>query len=241
MRSWLTAVAAGTAGLGLVLAPVETWALDQKKAAPANPVGATNPSWTGTVLPQQAVNGQIFDEKQVAVINRVSLYFNELNDLKGLFVQTDSDKRQFKGRFYVKRPGRFRFDYSAPNRKVVVSDGEYLAIQEFDLNHEDIVELDKTPFRLLLGKDVDLLRDARIVDVQETQDLLILALQDKNPDAPGRLTLSLTKKPTLDLKEWVTTDAQGLSTRVEVSDLVKTDNLDANLFRRKSPALREFR
>jgi outer membrane lipoprotein-sorting protein len=241
MRRLLTAVVAGTAALGLVLAPAVARAQDQKRAAPANPVGAANPSWTGIVLPQQAGNGQMLDEKQVAIINRVSLYFNELNDLKGLFVQTDSDKRQFKGRFYVKRPGRFRFDYSAPNRKVVISDGEYLAIQEFDLNHEDIVELDQTPFRLLLGKDVDLMRDARIVDVQESQDLLVLALQDKTPDALGRLTLYLTKKPTLDLKEWVTTDAQGLNTRVEVSDLVKSDNLDANLFRRKSPTLRDVR
>jgi outer membrane lipoprotein-sorting protein len=241
MRRLLAAVVAGAAGLGLVLAAADTRAQDQKKPAPAIPVGATQPGWTGTVLPPQAVNGQMFDEKQLAIINRVSLYFNELNDLKGLFVQTDADKRQFKGRFYVKRPGRFRFDYSAPHRKVVVSDGEYLAIQEFDLNHEDIVELDQTPFRLLLGKDVDLMRDARIVDVQESEDLLMLALQDKSPDAPGRLTLYLTKKPTLDLKEWVTTDAQGLNTRVEVSELVKTDSLDAKLFRRKSPTLRDFR
>jgi outer membrane lipoprotein-sorting protein len=241
MRRLLAAVVAGTAGLGLVLAAAETRAQDQKRPAPAIPVGAIQPGWTGTVSPHQAVNGQMFDEKQLAIINRVSLYFNELNDLKGLFVQTDADKRQFKGRFYVKRPGRFRFDYSAPHRKVVVSDGEYLAIQEFDLNHEDIVELDQTPFRLLLGKDVDLMRDARIVDVQESQDLLVLALQDKNTEAPGRLTLYLSKKPTLDLKEWVTTDAQGLNTRVEVSDLVKTDSLDAKLFRRKSPALRDFR
>jgi outer membrane lipoprotein-sorting protein len=240
MRKLLKAVVAGTAGLGVALAPAEMRAQDQKKAAPPNPVSAMNPSWAGTVLPQQAANGQ-FDAKQVAVIDRVNLYFNGLNDLKGLFVQTDADKRQFKGRFYVKRPGCFRFDYSAPNRKVVVSDGEYLAIQEPDLNHEDIVELDKTPFRLLLGRDVDLMRDARIVEVQESQDLLVLALQDKDPDAPGRLTLYLTKKPTLDLKEWVTTDAQGLNTRVEVSDLVKTDALDANLFKRKSPALKEFR
>ncbi|HZA00673.1 MAG TPA: outer-membrane lipoprotein carrier protein LolA, partial [Hyphomicrobiaceae bacterium] len=67
------------------------------------------------------------------------------------------------------------------------------------------------------------------------------AVQDKDPDAPGRLTLYLTKKPALDLKEWVTTDAQGLNTRVEVSDLVKTETLDASLFKRKSPALKEFR
>jgi outer membrane lipoprotein-sorting protein len=232
------AVVSGAAGLAL--AATATRAQDHKKAAPADPVGAIAQSWAGTVSPQRTVNGQTLDEKQVAIIERVSAYFNELKDLKGLFVQTDSDKKQFRGRFYVKRPGCFRFDYSAPHKKVVVSDGTYLAIQELDLNNEDIVELDKTPFRLLLGKDVDLMRDARIVDVQEGQDLIILALQDKNPNALGRITLYLTKKPALDLKEWITRDAQGLDTRVEVSDLVKSDNLDASLFKRKTLTLREL-
>lgn len=244
MRRLLIAGLAGAMGLGLVLAPVETRAQTQqiqKKAAPANPAGTPSQSWSGTVSSQLVANGQTFDEKQVAVIKKVSLYFNDLNDLKGLFAQTDSDKRQFKGRFYVKRPGRFRFDYSAPNKKVVVSDGTYLAIQEFDLNNEDIIELDNTPFRLLLGKDVDLMRDARIIDVQESQDRIMLALQDKSSEAPGRLTLYLTKAPTLDLKEWVTTDAQGLDTRVEVSDLVKSNDIDANLFKRKNLTLRDFR
>jgi outer membrane lipoprotein-sorting protein len=238
----LTAVVAGAAGFGLVLAAAETLAQHQKEPVAAIPVaGAANQGWAGTISTQRAVNGHPFDESQLAVIKIVSDYFNELNNLKGLFVQTDPDKKHFRGRFYVKRPGRFRFDYGMPNRKVVVSDGTYLAIQDLDLNNEDVLELDKTPFRLLLGKDVDLMRDARIVDVQESQDLITLALQDKSPDALGRITLYLTKRPTLDLKEWVTTDAQGLETRVEVSDLVKTEDLDANLFKRTNTMLRQVR
>jgi outer membrane lipoprotein-sorting protein len=240
MRRLTMAVAAGAAGFGVVLAAGETQAQDPRKAVRSNPVGAKNQSWAGTVAPQAPVNGQTLDDTQVAIVKRVSAYFNDLSDLKGLFVQTNSDKRQFRGRFYVKRPGRFRFDYSAPNKKVVVSDGTYLAIQELDLNNEDIVELDKTPFRLLLGKDVDLMRDARIVDVKESQDLIMLALQDKSPHALGRITLFLTTKPALDLKEWITTDAQGLDTRVALFDLVKSDNLDPDLFTRKTMTLREL-
>ena len=119
-------------------------------------------------------------------------------------------------------------------QQVIISDGKYLAIQDHDLKNEDVVELDNTPFRLLLRKDVDLMRDARILDVQEADDLIIVSLQDKSPDAPGRITLYMVKKPVLDLKEWVTTDAQGLDTRVEVSDLNKTEDLDGKLFERKS-------
>ncbi|MEI9898785.1 MAG: outer-membrane lipoprotein carrier protein LolA [Hyphomicrobium sp.] len=128
------------------------------------------------------------------------------------------------------RPGRFRFDYARPSRQIVVSDGHYLAIQDLDLNNEDRVSLDDTPFRLLLRKDVDLVRDARIMEVQESDDLLVVGLVDKNPDTPGQIKLLLSTKPALELKEWVTKDAQGLDTRVQVSDLVKTGELDASLF-----------
>ena len=137
-----------------------------------------------------------------------------------------------RGKFYVKKPGRFRFDYALPSKQVILSDGNLLAIQDYDLGNEDVVELENTPFRILVKKDVDLLRDAKIIEVQEADDLVMVSLQDKNPDAPGRIKLILVKKPVLELKEWVTTDAQGIDTRVELSDINKTEEIDANMFKR---------
>ena len=136
-----------------------------------------------------------------------------------------------KGKFFVNRPGRFRFDYSLPSKQIIISDGENLAIQDLDLNNEDRVALDQTPFRLLLRKDVDLLKDAKIIEVQQAEDLIVVAIQDKSPDTPGRIKLFLSTKPSVELKEWVTTDPQGLDTRIEVSELIKSDDLDANLFK----------
>ena len=112
-----------------------------------------------------------------------------------------------------------------------MSDGHYLSIQDLDLNNEDRVALDDTPFRLLLRSDVDLVRDAKIMEVQESEDLLVVGLVDKNPDTPGQIKLFLSTKPNLELKEWVTKDAQGLDTRVQVSDLTKSGELDAALFK----------
>ena len=102
------------------------------------------------------------------------------------------------------------------------------------MNTDDRVELDRTPFRLLLRKDVDLLRDAHITEVKEVDDVIVLALRDRNPDNPGRIKLFLAKKPNLELKEWITTDSQGLDTRVELTEVNKTDQLDPGLFKAKS-------
>ncbi len=202
--------------------------------APANaPTTNAGSSWNAEVAPANSDAGLILDARQTDLVNKVSNYFSNLSTLKGRFVQIGADNKRMRGEFYVKRPGRFRFDYARPSRQIVVSDGRYLAIQDLDLNNEDRVALDETPFRLLLRSDVNLIRDARIMEVQESDDLIVVGLEDKDPNSPGQIRVFLATKPNLELKEWVTRDAQGLKTRVEVSDLEKSVDLDGDLFKIK--------
>lgn len=229
MNAILKTLAGVAAATVLVATPV--LAQDAKKGPGPNPVGAGDWGKGTKVEPNAAA--VTLDPKQVEAVQKVSAYFAELKNLKGSFVQTGADNKRMRGKFFVKPPGRFRFDYASPSKQVIISDGNLLAIQDHDLKNEDVIQLDQTPFRILLRKDVDLLRDARIGEVQEAEDVIILTLQDKSPDAPGKIKLFLVKKPQLELKEWVTTDAQGLDTRVEVSDLNRTDEIDAGLFKRE--------
>ena len=214
----------------VALAPAWALAQDAKKPVPPNPVGAGG-TWTQSVNKDAAIKGEEFDKKQIELIQKVTGYFNQMTEIKGGFVQTSADNKRLRGKFYVKQPGRFRFDYSPPSRVVILSDGQYMAIQDFDMKTDDRVELSQTPFRLLLRKDVDLLRDAQILEVKEVDDIIVLALQDRNPDNPGRIKLFLAKKPNLELKEWITTDSQGLDTRVELTEVSKADSLDPALFK----------
>jgi outer membrane lipoprotein-sorting protein len=213
-------------------APPTTAATPPSAATPAaKPAAPADGGWVQEVAPANGTSGIALDDKQTELVKIVSGYFADLKGLKGNFLQTGADKKKLKGKFFVKRPGKFRFDYALPSKQIIVSDGEYLAIQDLDLNNEDRVALDQTPFRLLLRKDVDLIRDAKIIEVQQADDLIVLGLQDKSPDTPGKIKLFMATKPALELKEWVTTDAQGLDTHVEVSETAKTDEIDANLFK----------
>lgn len=208
-----------------------------QQAAPAAEA-TTDSGWNAEVAaPKDAVT---LSDAETAVVKLVDAYFNGLDDLKGRFIQTTADNKAMRGKFMVKRPGRFRFDYNRPSRQIIISDGKYLAIQDLDLNNEDRVSLDQTPFRLLLRKDVNLIRDAKIVEVQESADTIVLALRDKSPDAPGQIRLFLSREPELEIKEWITTDAQGLDTRVEVSQLTKDEELDAKLFKIENVSFSNF-
>jgi len=214
------------------------WAQDGKKA-PNSPVGiGTN--WSNTVTKEGPGGGLELDKKQMELVQKVTVYFRDLPDIKGNFVQTNADGKTQRGKIYFKRPGRFRFDYARPSRQVIVSDGTQMAIQDPDVNSDDRVELDQTPFRVLLRQDVDLVRDARILEVQEVDGMIVLALQDKSPDTVGRIKLYLSQKPTLELKQWITTDAQGLDTRLDLSDITKGEELDAALFKPQSIGLKRL-
>ena len=222
----MVALAAGRAGA-------------EERPVPPNPMGAHG-TWTQSVSKEASVGAEELDKHQLALIAKVSVYFNQMSDLQGVFVQTSADNKRARGKFYVKRPGKFRFDYGPPSKLVVLSDGDYLAVQDHDLKTDDRVALDQTPFRVLMRKDVDLLRDAHILEVADVNDVIVLSLEDKNPDNPGRIKLYLGKKPNLELKEWVTTDTQGLETRVELTEITRVDNLDPDMFKPPPIALEKI-
>jgi outer membrane lipoprotein-sorting protein len=234
----------GIAGSLLLAATAGAIAQDGKAAQPAaNPVTGSTP-WTGTVTKDAAASAaageQKLDAKQAAAVAKVNAYFNALNNMQGSFNQTDPDLKKSRGKFYMKRPGKFRFDYGAAAKKTIVSDGVYLAIQDPDVPTPETYELDNTPFRLLLKSDVDRAREARILDAQETDDVVSVTLQDRSPDVPGKIQLMMTKKSGVELKEWLITDMQGLETRVELSDINRSDEINATLFQRENAAAKKL-
>lgn len=195
---------------------------------------------TTAMAPAPGTGAGTLDEKQSAALKDVSRYFNDLKQLKGSFNQTNADGKKLRGKFFIKQPGRFRFDYGSGSKMIIVSDGKNLSVQDLDLKTDSSWELDRTPFRMLLRKDVDLGRDAAVLEVQDVDDLIIVSVQDKSPETPGRIKLFLGKKPALELKEWVTTDAQGIDTRIEITDLNRTEEIASDLFTPQSPTMQKI-
>ncbi len=171
----------------------------------------------------------VLSSEQISLIGSINGYLNALNSLEGRFVQTDHRNERLKGRFYVQRPGRLRFDYASPSKLRIVSDGEYLAIEDHDLKTVDKFPLDATPILLFLGEDVDLLRDSVIVEMRQDESGVAVTLVDKSGNSGGQVQLFF-KRPNLELYEWVITDAQGLDTRIQLADLARGDKKSADFF-----------
>ncbi len=171
------------------------------------------------------------DQVRQQIIASVNDYFQSLDSLKGTFLQTNPNNKQIGGKFYVQRPGRMRFDYSRPSRLRIVADGKWLSIEDPDTNTFDRYQLKSTPFRMLLRKDVNLLRDAVVIDHAVGEDVVILTLADRARTSGGQIKLFFNKGPDFQLREWIITDAQGLDTRIQVADLVTGEKINPKLFK----------
>lgn len=188
--------------------------------------------WEAAVEAAQAAM-PLIGEAQTKAVERINAYFNNITNLQGSFEQVDATNKRTTGRFYVQRPGKIRFDYAPPSGLRIVADGSSLAIEDADLRTVEKYPIQSTPFRLLLSDSVDLGRDARIVGVESQEGTLSISLEDKSGDAAGSIRLVFDSGSELQLKQWLITDAQGLTTQVNVTDIVSGRKVATDFFTSK--------
>lgn len=178
----------------------------------------------------------LIGKAQSDAVTKINGYFNGITTLEGHFEQIDASNKRSNGRFYVKRPGNIRFDYAPPSPLRIVADGHSLAIEDKSLKTIEKYPIKSTPFRLLLAKHVNLGRDAKIIGVERDNNVLAITLEDRKGTA-GHIKLSFNAGSKLELRAWTITDAQGLTTRVTVKNLVEGRRKSPHFFKsREAPA-----
>ena len=63
----------------------------------------------------------------------------EIRTLAADFIQIAPDGAISRGRFYLKRPGRFRFEYEPPAPVLIVADGTY--VNYFDIEQGQLSQI----------------------------------------------------------------------------------------------------
>lgn len=179
------------------------------------------------------------DPAQEDTVDIVNNYLNSFVHLEGAFTQIAPDGKVSEGKFFIRRPGRARFDYAEPDRLLVIADGFWIGIVDRKLNTTDRYPIGSTPYWALLKDEVDLRTDSRILAVERESGLILISIDDPTGQAAGNLTLIFeeTGTPTghlgdnpLRLSQWLVTDAQGLTTSVVISNLVEGRAARNNLF-----------
>jgi len=192
--------------------------------------GSSFAASVATAVPPTAPAPRHFSPSDSSDLDRASAYLNSLQSLQGNFVQLAADGRSARGTFYLKKPGRIRFEYDKPNPTLIVADGTTVAVENSNLHTTNRYPIGNTPLRLLLT-NVDLVNDPHVVAVQHQPGVLSVTAEEKDGPASGRVTMNFADTGnTLELNYWDVVDAKGQHTTVSVSGLHSVGDLAPQLF-----------
>ncbi len=170
-----------------------------------------------------------------AELGRIEAYLNSIATLRARFDQVAPDGALAEGHFYLRRPGRLRFEYAPPTPILVVADRVWLIFHDTELGQVDRLPLYSTPLGFLVKEEIAFTGQIVVEALERLPGELRLRLRDDENAGEGTLTLVFTEAP-LRLWQWRVTDAQGLTTRITLSDVEVNVPLEPTLFVFDDPA-----
>jgi outer membrane lipoprotein-sorting protein len=168
-------------------------------------------------------------EEEQGVLRELAAKLSGIETMSGEFIQFNPDGEQQQGRFFIKRPGRVRFQYDPPATVSVIADGKSVLVFDKKLQTYDIWPLSQTPLRLLLDSELDLSTTDKVTRVGVAPDLIEVELQDETRFSAGTLNLIFDAE-SHELRQWTVTDQQGLQTMVALYNVEIGGDLDSDLF-----------
>lgn len=168
------------------------------------------------------------------LVDQATSYLQNLGEVKGRFVQTDSRGAISRGELYLKRPGRARFAYDPPSGLLVVSDGAQVSVFDPRLRTFNHYPLKYTPLSLFLARQIRLDRGVAVSHVTHFSNGFGLTAHDARHEAQGQITLTFATDP-MRLSDWTMTDARGQTTRVQITSLQPAADSDPALFVLRDP------
>lgn len=160
---------------------------------------------------------------------QIDASFNNTLSLTGRFTQYSSSQALAKGKLYLRRPGRIRFEYDHPTSLLIVSDGVTIVTHDSELEKTDRVPLSSVPLAFFLTEKVNLENDVEVVSLQKTPKFVALTAKDGSGNMSDLITF-VFDPDTLNLREWIIFDGFNQSTRTVLSDQSYNLRLSSRLF-----------
>lgn len=181
-------------------------------------------------MPVFAAKSIDMNDDQSAAVQEIAEFINGYKNLQGEFTQVGPTGRVSKGVFYLSKPGKMRFEYAAPNPFVIVSDGDWVVVKNRSKDKSDEYPLSQTPLRLVLSDKINLFKETNILNVEQSEGLATVTLEDRKKLMPGQLVLVFDQKNKA-LQQWVVIDGKGRRTTVRLEKLEAGIAPDPKLFK----------
>lgn len=177
-----------------------------------------------------AVIAPISAMAQQLSLGEISGYLNKLQTAKGEFTQINDDGSISTGTILIKRPGKVRFEYNAPESALVVAGSNTVVIYDKKSNQPpETYPLARTPLSIILAKRVDLGQAKMVTGHKYDGTATTVTAQDPEHPEYGNIQLKFTANP-VELRQWIINDGNGSQTTVILGNLEKGGNIPNNKF-----------
>jgi outer membrane lipoprotein-sorting protein len=164
-----------------------------------------------------------------ALVEKARDYLRGLASAMGRFTQTDARGRVTTGTFYLRRPGRARFEYDPPSGLVVAANGFRVAVLDKRLGTLEAYPLGATPLGILLSRDIRIDKSVAIGGVTRHAGGFSILAYDAAKRGQGQISLEFSDDPTR-LAGWTITDAQGGTTKVRLAEFASGKSMPNAFF-----------
>ncbi|MEO1292164.1 MAG: outer membrane lipoprotein carrier protein LolA [Pseudomonadota bacterium] len=172
--------------------------------------------------------GPAFGQDQ-RTLTEVSKYLNQLTSVQGRFLQIAGSGNRSGGRYFLRRPGRLRFEYDG-GQSLVVADGFNIGVFDKKSNPEvQKYPISQTPLRFLLREQIDLTRENVAQDTGSSGGFTTVTLRDPRKPNDGSMQLRLQNSPPT-LTQWTVRERNGRSTTVVLQSIERVSGLNERLF-----------
>tara|TARA_R110002074_G_scaffold127995_3_gene268102 strand:- start:925 stop:1524 length:600 start_codon:yes stop_codon:yes gene_type:complete len=163
-------------------------------------------------------------------LSDISGYLNKLQTAKGEFTQINDDGSISTGTILIKRPGKVRFEYNAPDSALVVAGSGTVVIYDRKSNQPpETYPLARTPLSIILAKNVDLGRAKMVTGQKYDGTATTVTAQDPEHPEYGNIQLKFTANP-VELRQWIINDGNGSQTTVILGNLQKGGDIPNSKF-----------
>lgn len=165
---------------------------------------------------------------------QVEQYLNSVRSMQGRFVQNNPNGSVVQGSFYIRKPGRMRFEYDAPSALKIVADGTEVIM--WDVKTKDFGQwpIGWTAASFLVKEPLQLSGDLAVEKVENVDGLLAITLTQVRKPQEGRVMIRLSENP-MQLRGWSIIDGRGNRVDVALSDLRTGVQLADSLFKFDGP------
>lgn len=173
-------------------------------------------------------------ENNKYTIERVERYLSGISTIVSDFTQVAPDGSLANGKFYMKRPGKMRWQYNPPTPVLMVSSGTELVFYDYELEQVSHIPLDGSLISFLAQDKITFGGKVGITKFSNEASVIRIEVAQKDKPTEGKLMLEFSDKPLM-LRNMVVTDATGQTTTVALQNAKFGADIDPDLFVFKDP------